>query len=108
MSAQYPAMAPGSYVVGAGDTLRSISLAVFGDPQLWYLIADQNGLRSNTDLKAGQQLVIPNRITNLHNDYQTFQVYAPGMLIGDTSPTLPDPPPPPAPDPMLFLRMFVL
>lgn len=39
VSAQYPASTPGSYVVSAGDTLRGIALAVFGDAQLWYLTA---------------------------------------------------------------------
>jgi YD repeat-containing protein len=95
VSAQYPASAPGKYMVSQGDTLQSIALAVFGDAQLWYVIADANGLRTNADLETGQQLTIPNRITNLHNNAQTFKVYAPGAIIGDTTPTLPDPPPPP-------------
>jgi hypothetical protein len=48
-------------------------------------------------LKVGQQITIPNKISNLHNDYRTFKVYDPGKIIGDTTPTLPDPPPPPQP-----------
>ncbi len=96
VSAQYPAVTPGHYVVSQGDTLRSIALAVFGDAQLWYLIADANGLQGDGDLVVGRNLTIPNRITNLHNDYQTFKPYSPGAIIGDTTPTLPDPPPPPA------------
>ena len=64
VSAQYPGATPGSYVVSQGDTLTSISHAVFGDPQLWYIIADANGLNGNGDLKVGQQLTIPNKITN--------------------------------------------
>ncbi|MDO9218603.1 MAG: hypothetical protein Q7U14_15115, partial [Lacisediminimonas sp.] len=53
VSAQYPATTPGSWVVNSGDTLRSISQAVFGDARLWYLIADANGLRSDAELVAG-------------------------------------------------------
>jgi hypothetical protein len=95
VSAQYPASTPGSYVVSAGDTLRGIALAVFGDAQLWYLIADANGLKTDADLTAGRNLSIPNKVTNLRNAADTFKPYAPGAIIGDTTPTLPDPPPPP-------------
>jgi YD repeat-containing protein len=97
VSDQYPGTAPGSYVVSQGDTLRRISLTVFGDAQLWYLIADANGLHSDSDLKVGQQLTIPNRVSNIHNDFSTFKVVGSGDIIGDTTPTLPDPPPPPPP-----------
>ncbi|MCK7478967.1 MAG: hypothetical protein M0C28_17590 [Candidatus Moduliflexus flocculans] len=72
-----------------------MALAVYGDAKLWYLIADANGLSSTSALTAGQQLTIPNKITNIHNDYQTFKPYNPGEIIGDTTPNLPDPPPPP-------------
>jgi YD repeat-containing protein len=97
VSAQYPAATPGNYVVSQGDTLRSIALSLFGDGQLWFIIADANGLRNDSDLKVGQRLTIPNRITNLHNNNKTFKVYNGGQIIGDTTPTLPDPPPPPPP-----------
>jgi LysM repeat protein len=91
----YPAATPGRYVVSQGDTLRSIALSVFGDAQLWYVIADANGLQSDADLRVGQTLTIPNRVTSVHNNYSTFKVYNPGEIIGDTTPTLPAPPPPP-------------
>src|SRR6266545_3181407 len=94
----YPAQSPSSYVVNQGDTLRSISLAVFGDSTLCYIIADANGLRSDADLKAGQTLTIPNQITNVHNDYKTFKPYNAGQLIGDTTPYLPTPDPLPPPE----------
>ncbi|MDZ4254965.1 MAG: hypothetical protein U1A72_20545, partial [Sulfuritalea sp.] len=41
-------------------------------------------------------LSISNKVTNLRNAYDTFKPYAPGQIIGDTTPTLPEPPPPPA------------
>jgi len=40
-----------------------------------------NGLASGATLTAGQQLTIPNKITNIHNDYQTFKPYNPGEII---------------------------
>ncbi len=88
---------PGNYVVSAGDSLRSIALSLFGDAQLWYLIADTNGIQTDAELQVGRNLTIPNKVTNLHNSSATFKPYAPGEIIGDTTPTLPEPPPPPKP-----------
>jgi len=95
----YPATTPGTYTVQYdGESLQSIALAVWGDSSLWYMIADANGL-DGTPLVANQNLVIPNAVTNVHNNATTFKVYNPGELLGNTSPTLPSaplPPPPPA------------
>jgi hypothetical protein len=63
---------------------------------MWYLIADANGLASSSLLSAGQRLIIPNKVTNVHNNTGTFRVYDPGEAIGDTLPTLPNEPAPPA------------
>jgi YD repeat-containing protein len=95
VSDDYPALTPGSVVVSAGETLRSIAQSSYGDGALWYLIADANGISSDAQLKVGMELKIPSRITNLHNTAETFRPYEPGKIIGDTTPTLPDPPPPP-------------
>ena len=89
----YPGTAPSLYTVRTGDTLRSIALAVWGDGDLWYILADANGLSGSTNLVAGQTLTIPNKVTNIHNTSETFRVYNAGEIIGDTSPSLPDAPP---------------
>ena len=84
----YPGLTPNNCVVSAGDTLRGIAFAVYGDAQLWYLIADANGIGSDAGLKVGQNLTIPNKVTNVHNNDQTFKPYAaeggarPACLIG--------------------------
>jgi len=44
VNAGYPGPAPGSYTVRSGDTLEGIARALWGDAQLWYLLADANGL----------------------------------------------------------------
>jgi YD repeat-containing protein len=93
ISEDYPAQTPSTYVVNSGDTLRAIAQAVYGDGALWYLIADANGISSDAQLKVGTTLTIPNKITNLHNTFETFKPYNPSEIIGDTTPTLPDPPP---------------
>ena len=99
VSEQYPSQAPGSYVVNAGDTLAHIAQAVWGDAKLWYLIADANSLSLGpddvlSDGEVGTSLRIPNVISNIHNDAETFKPYNASEVIGDTTPT-PVPPPPP-------------
>jgi YD repeat-containing protein len=88
----YPSATPGQYVANEGDTLQTVALMVYGDSRLWYLIADANGLSSSSTLTAGQVLNIPNRITNLYNAASSLDLYDPGMIIGNTTPTLPEPP----------------
>jgi YD repeat-containing protein len=97
ISPAYPGPTPGSYTVKNGETLQSIAQTVWGDSAMWYLLADANGLNSTQALKAGQVLTIPNKVTNIHNNSSTYQVYDPGQAIGDTNPTLPDAPPVPQP-----------
>ncbi|MCD4498302.1 LysM peptidoglycan-binding domain-containing protein [Chromobacterium vaccinii] len=93
----YPGTVPSRYTVRSGDTLRSIASELWGDGAMWYLLADANGLSGAEALKPGQQLTVPNKVTNIHNNSSTFRVYNPGEAMGDTSPTLPDAPPPPPP-----------
>jgi YD repeat-containing protein len=81
-----------SYVVQAGDTLQSIAQAVWGDANFWYLIADANGLTADSEVQAGQMLIIPPAIANNANNSSTFQVYDPNQAIGNTSPTHPPKP----------------
>ncbi len=94
----YPSITPGGWTVRSGDTLQSIAQAVWGDSTLWYILAEANGLTSQSELKAGQQLTVPNKVTNIHNTASTFKPYDPGQAIGNTNPTLPSPPPPPEAD----------
>lgn len=87
----YPGASVGSYAVRAGDTLKSIALAAYGDASLWYLIADANGLTGDADLKVGQTLNIPTRVGGVHNSASTTGVFDPSRIQGSTSPQLPTP-----------------
>ena len=97
INSSYPGMAVQAYTIQSGDTLQSIALTLWGDANLWYLIADANGISGRTQLVAGQILTIPNKVTNFHNTSQTFRPYNPGQAVGDTLPTLPPEPQPPIP-----------
>ena len=90
----YPARTPGSYTVRTGDTLRGIALQVWGDSGLWYLLADANGLSGDAQLVVGMHLVIPNVVTNIHNNADTFRPFQAGIALGDIFPSNPMPPPP--------------
>jgi len=80
-----------TYKAQAGDTLQSIALAVWGDSNLWYLIAEANGLRAENALLAGQDIIIPTKVANYHNDASTFRVYDPNKALGNVQPTAPRP-----------------
>ena len=87
----YPAAATGQYPVKSGDTLQSIAQAAYGDSQLWYQIAQANGLSGNSDLRVGQIINIPTRVGGTHNTANTFAPYDPSKVEGSTSPNLPAP-----------------
>lgn len=87
----YPSAGVGAYTVRSGDSLETIAQASYGDSQLWYLIADANGLRGDSDLRVGQTLNIPAKVGSIHNNSGTFKPYNPNEVIGDTTPTLPVP-----------------
>lgn len=80
------------YTVRQGDTLQSIAASLFGDASLWYIIGEANGLTSTSALSAGQSLTVPGKISNFHNNADTFRPYDASKAIGDTAPTTPRPP----------------
>ncbi|HEX7888956.1 MAG TPA: LysM peptidoglycan-binding domain-containing protein [Ramlibacter sp.] len=87
----YPNASPGTYIARPGDTLQSIAQSAYGDSALWYRIAEANGVMTSTDLKVGQTLNIPNRVSTIHNNNSTFKPYDPSRITGDLTPNLPMP-----------------
>ncbi|MHA6883124.1 hypothetical protein ACQUKF_24520, partial [Ralstonia pseudosolanacearum] len=65
--------------------------SAYGDSQLWYQIAQANGLSGNADLRVGQIINIPTRVGGTHNTANTFAPYDPSKVEGSTSPNLPAP-----------------
>jgi hypothetical protein len=95
ISENYPASTPTSVYAQEGDTLRLIAARVFGDPALWYVLAEENGL-SDPDavLTAGMQIRVPNSVTSLSNTADSFKPFNIADALGDTTPTQPPPPVP--------------
>lgn len=83
ISGSYPAANPGTRTVGAGETLQSIAKSAYGDSSLWYLIADANGLSGDRDLRVGQTLTVPSRVTGAKNSASSFKPYNPGEVVGN-------------------------
>lgn len=91
----YPGNAETAYTVRLNsESLYSVAQTLWGDRSMWYLLAESNGLRADSVLKAGQILVVPNKVTNIHNTSDTWRPYNAGEAIGATDPTTPVPPAP--------------
>jgi hypothetical protein len=70
-----------------GDTLQSIAQRVYGNPNLWYVLAAANAV-SDADLVAGTTLKAP-QVKTTANDASTFKPYDPNSITGPTTPSLP-------------------
>jgi YD repeat-containing protein len=82
-----------SYSVHSGDTLQSIASQFYGNPSLWYVIADANGLSSDSVLSANMQLKIPSTTQMGRLTADNHLVYNETALVGSTLPPVPVPGP---------------
>ena len=80
-----------TYTVQSGDTMESIAQALWGDSSYWYLIADANGIQSDSQLFTGENLTIPTLESNDQNTASTNSVYNETQALGNVSPTHPPP-----------------
>ncbi|KWS06277.1 Rhs-family protein [Lysobacter capsici AZ78] len=81
--------------VQAGDTLRRIAGRVYGNENLWYVLASANALEgADTALTAGTTINVPD-VKVTANDANTFKPFNPSEAIGSTTPNLPYIEPPP-------------
>jgi YD repeat-containing protein len=84
--------AGGAYIVRAGDTLQSVAATLWGNADLWYKLAEANGLSGGSMLTEGSSLTIPpGVVSNAHND-GTFRPYDAAKALGDLSPSAQKPP----------------
>jgi hypothetical protein len=72
---------PSSYIIKLGDSLMSIAQSIFGDANLWYIIADANGLSQGptdrfTASDVGRSLRLPNRDVVVGGNARNFKSYS--------------------------------
>ena len=89
------------HTVQAGDTLESIAGQYYGSPELWFAIAEANGLGGTSALKAGSRLVIPVTAQDAYRTSRTHALYNESTLIGSKLPAIPQP----APDPCAKVKL---
>ncbi|GAA4042763.1 LysM peptidoglycan-binding domain-containing protein [Parerythrobacter jejuensis] len=82
----------GSYTVNKGDTLQSIAQSVYGDANLWYKIAQLNGISGSVPLIEGQRINLPTGVVRSSHNSGTITPYNPAEAIGDLTPTTSAPP----------------
>ena len=90
---EFPAPSVTDYQVRLGDTLQSIAGQLYGNPSLWFVIADANGLTGDERLKEGTTLKIPNTVELGRLTAAAHAVYNATDIIGSTLPNLKAPPP---------------
>lgn len=78
----------GKVTVQAGDTLYTLAQRVYGNGNLWYVLAEANALKGDNDLVAGATLNAP-QVKTSSNDASTFKPYNPGEITGPSTPSLP-------------------
>jgi len=84
-----------TYTTRDGDTLQGIASQMYGNPSLWFVIADANGLNAGEQLKAGKTLTLPNSVKTGNITADNHRVYSESEIVGSTLPNLKTPPPPP-------------
>ncbi|MEP0391753.1 MAG: ribonuclease domain-containing protein [Erythrobacter sp.] len=81
----------GTYTVRGGESLQQIAASTYGDANLWYKIAQANGLSGSEALSAGRTLRMPAGVVKSTHSASTFKPYNPGEAVGELSPTSPKP-----------------
>jgi YD repeat-containing protein len=79
---------PQGYTVQAGETLQSIAKNVWGNADLWWVIADANGI---SDVTAGEVITLPPKPNTLYSQFDTATPYNSASAVGDTTPNIPLP-----------------
>ncbi len=80
------------HTVAVGDTLRSLASQYYGSPDLWFVIAEANGMLGTEALQVGSNLLIPATAQNAYHTAETHTLYKEGDIIGSTLPNLASPP----------------
>jgi len=96
-----------TYTWSAGDTLRGVAQTVYGDANLWWVIADANGVSQEDPPEAGSVIRLPS-LTRSTNGAGTGAVYNAGRIVGDTTPEAIAPPIPSEGDCAFFAQAIII
>jgi nucleoid-associated protein YgaU len=88
---EFPTQAVSSVTVIDGDSLQSIAARVYGNPSLWFVLAEANGLDPSQPLKAGTRITVPNTIETGALNADAHVVYDESSIIGSALPNLKTP-----------------
>ncbi|AJQ94190.1 hypothetical Protein YC6258_02152 [Gynuella sunshinyii YC6258] len=61
---------------------------LLGNANLWFILAEANGLSGTATLKAGQTITVPNSVESGKLDADTHKVYNESEIIGSTMPNV--------------------
>lgn len=84
----FPSSAVTFVTASEGDNLQSIAAAVYGNPSLWFVLAEANGLEPGQSLKEGQRIEVPNTVKTGSITAETHKVYDESEIVGSTLPNL--------------------
>ncbi|BCE02786.1 polymorphic toxin-type HINT domain-containing protein [Marinicellulosiphila megalodicopiae] len=85
-----------SYTAQGGETLQQVAANMLGNANLWFVIAQANGLDANSTLVAGQTIEIPQSVESVKIDSSTHKQYSESEIVGSTTPGLDQVPPKPS------------
>ncbi len=83
-----PGKSVSSFTAQGGETLQQVASIYFGNPSLWFVIAEANGLSPTATLVAGQSIEIPTHIESGRITSETHKVYSETEIIGNTTPNV--------------------
>ncbi len=75
-------------VVSSGASLRELARQYYGSPDLWYVIAEANGVRGDGPIKAGTRITIPGTTANAYHNSETHVIYNEGDITGSLLPNV--------------------
>lgn len=84
----FPTGSLSSFTATGGETLRQVAGMLLGNQNLWFVLAEANGLQANDTLSAGQTITIPNSVETAKFDSETHKVYSESEIIGNTMPNV--------------------
>ncbi|MFC4161877.1 LysM peptidoglycan-binding domain-containing protein [Chitinimonas lacunae] len=91
----FPTGSTADYTAQGGESLQHVAAMLYGNPNLWYLLADANGLSADSVLPAGRKLVVPNTVRANEANANTFAPYREGEITGGQLPNVNMPVPKP-------------